>query len=101
MYENTEECGDVSHDITDHETTTTAADIPAVKNNIPPPVCGKETAEQAGRAILLTNACARSGEGNEHASSDTEHEFNGVSAEDLGHLHRLVWEIGPEGTPSG
>jgi hypothetical protein len=39
MYEVTEECGDVSHNITDHETTTTAAVIPAVKNNIPPPVC--------------------------------------------------------------
>jgi hypothetical protein len=91
MYEATEECGDVSHNITDHETTTTAAAIPAVKNNIPPPVCDKETAEHAGKAILQAKASARSGERNEHASiSDTEHEFNGVSAEDLGHLHRLI-----------
>jgi hypothetical protein len=62
MYEDTEECGDVSLNITDHETTTTAAAIPAVKNNIPPPVCDQETAEQASRAILQENARAKSGE---------------------------------------
>jgi hypothetical protein len=63
MYEDTEECDDVSHNTTDHETTTTAAAIPAVKNNIPPPVCDQETAdsiEQASRAVLQANACARS-----------------------------------------
>jgi hypothetical protein len=83
MYGDTEECGDVSPNITDHETTTTAAAIPAVKNNIPPPVCDQETAEQASRAILQENSRARSGEGNEQASSSTEQEFNEVSAEDL------------------
>ena len=90
MYEDTEECGNVSHNTTDHETTTTAAAIPAVKNNIPPLVCDKEAAEHAGKAILQAKACARSGERNEHASSDSEHEFNRVSAEDLGHLHRRI-----------
>jgi hypothetical protein len=59
MYEDTEECGDVSHNITDHETTTTAAAIPAVKNNLPPPVCDQETAEQASRVILQANARAQ------------------------------------------
>jgi hypothetical protein len=90
MYEDTEECGDVSHNITDHEPTTTAAAIPAVKNNIQRPVCDKETAEHAGKAIQQAKACARSWERSEHASSDTEPEFDGVSAEDLGHLHRLT-----------
>ena len=90
MYGDTEECGDVSPNTTDHETTTTAAAIPAVKNNIPPPVCDQETAEQASRAVLQENARARSGEGNEQASSSTEQEFNEVSAEDLGHLQRRI-----------
>ena len=63
-----------------------------MKNNIPPPVCDQETSEQASRAILQENARARSGEGkgNEQTSSSTQQEFNEVSAEDLGHLHRLI-----------
>jgi hypothetical protein len=82
LHKDTEECGDASHSTTDHEHTTTAAAVPAVMNNTQPPVSDKETAEHAGNAIQQAKAYATSWKRSENASSDTEPECDGVSAEE-------------------